>query len=199
MDHPLPLFAAEPLAGITLALALAAVLYSEYRIGRRNRPAPGTPDLDSRSGLLVAGALTLCYAGGPALGLLVPATVITGHRTAVFATGIAIGVLGQGFRLHAVRTLADWFSFAIYTRRDQPVVDTGPYRLIRHPSYTGALGCALGFELACTNWLAPALVGFLALAYVVRIPVEERAMVAGLGEAYRRYMTRTKRLIPYIL
>lgn len=78
------------------------------------------------------------------------------------------------------------------------MVRTGPYRFIRHPSYTGALICALGFCIAYGNWLSPAMVAFLAGGYVRRIPSEEAAMLEGLGDAYAEYMARSKRLVPFV-
>jgi protein-S-isoprenylcysteine O-methyltransferase Ste14 len=82
---------------------------------------------------------------------------------------------------------------------DQRVVDSGPYRLIRHPSYTGSLVTVLGICLAMANWLS--FLGMIpaALGYLYRIRIEERVLVEGLGEAYRAYQRRTKRLIPYIV
>lgn len=79
------------------------------------------------------------------------------------------------------------------------MVDTGPHRLVRHPSYTGLLMAALGVGIALGNWLSmaacllPALIGFS-----IRLRSEERTLADQLGEPYRAYMTRTRRLIPGI-
>ena len=73
-----------------------------------------------------------------------------------------------------------------------------PYRWIRHPSYTGTLLTITGVLLAATNWLA--LVGILPVlaALLYRMHVEEQALSEQLGEPYRAYMRRTKRLLPFV-
>ena len=80
---------------------------------------------------------------------------------------------------------------------DHRLIDRGPYRLIRHPSYAGALLALAGFGLAMGS--VPALAALLVptlAAYHYRITVEEAALLHGLGAAYADYMRRTWRLIP---
>jgi protein-S-isoprenylcysteine O-methyltransferase Ste14 len=79
------------------------------------------------------------------------------------------------------------------------VVDTGPYRLIRHPSYTGVVMTIFGVLLCSTNWLALICFVIALPGFAYRIGVEERALVDALGEPYREYMGRTKRLVPYVV
>jgi protein-S-isoprenylcysteine O-methyltransferase Ste14 len=81
----------------------------------------------------------------------------------------------------------------------QYVVERGPYRWIRHPSYLGSLVANIGLGMTLTNWLAiflPALC--LGIAYAYRITIEERALQEGLGTPYREYMRRTWRLVPFV-
>ncbi|WP_405134634.1 methyltransferase family protein [Nocardia sp. NBC_01388] len=197
-DRTLPYFAANAAAAVVIVAAFAAWVYSEYRIGR-NRPALGAKNRDGGSGRWVGIGLLASYVGGALISALVPRTVITGHGGTVFIAGLLIAVVGQGLRLAAVRQLGESFTFKIHTAPGQIVVDSGLYRFVRHPSYTGALICALGFTIAYTNWLAPLTVLVLAFGYVKRIPAEEQALAADLGEPYRRYMSHTKRLIPFVL
>jgi protein-S-isoprenylcysteine O-methyltransferase len=82
---------------------------------------------------------------------------------------------------------------------DHKVVDTGPYRLVRHPSYTGALLALLGLGVCERNWLALALMVIPALSVLLwRIHIEEKALTAALGDAYASYSVRTRRLIPFV-
>jgi protein-S-isoprenylcysteine O-methyltransferase Ste14 len=76
----------------------------------------------------------------------------------------------------------------------------GPYRLIRHPSYTGLLILFLGYGLCLTNWLSLlVLMGCALIGLGYRINVEEHVLEARLGQPYHEYMRRTKRLIPFVL
>ena len=128
-----------------------------------------------------------------------PATTITWHQPVLFWTGIALILAGVAFRWYAIRVLGRYFSRDVATREGQTVVNRGPYRWIRHPSYTGALLSALGVGLALTNWLsiiflmAGALVGF---SY--RVHVEEHALCEAIGQPYRDYMKHTWRFIPHV-
>jgi protein-S-isoprenylcysteine O-methyltransferase Ste14 len=82
---------------------------------------------------------------------------------------------------------------------EQTVVDRGPYRWVRHPSYTGLLLTLVGLGLALGNWLSVLTLVVLPVAgLVVRIRVEERALLGALGEPYREYAGRHRRLVPGI-
>ncbi|MCU1302401.1 MAG: putative methyltransferase [Candidatus Sulfotelmatobacter sp.] len=109
-------------------------------------------------------------------------------------------VAGAAFRWYSASLLGKYFTFDVATHSGQTVVERGPYRYIRHPSYTGALVSLFGFGLALGNWAGlVASVGCLGVAYAYRIPVEEGALVSALGEPYRQYLARTWRLVPFLL
>jgi hypothetical protein len=74
-------------------------------------------------------------------------------RTAAVA-GVVVIWAGLAVRIWAVLTLAGSFSTFIQVNTDQTVVTRGPYRWVRHPSYTGLLLIALGFGLSAGNWLS---------------------------------------------
>jgi protein-S-isoprenylcysteine O-methyltransferase Ste14 len=113
--------------------------------------------------------------------------------------GAAVALFGIVLRGWSVRTLGQYFTYVVKVSPDQKVVQTGPYRLIRHPSYTGGLLTGIGVGLSMRYGLGPLIVGGAILAsYLIRIGVEERALAEGIGEPYRAYMRRTKRLIPFI-
>lgn len=128
-----------------------------------------------------------------------PWATIPWHRPVVFWIGIALMLTGVTFRWYAIRVLGRFFSRDVATREGQTVVEKGPYRLIRHPSYSGNLLVVSGLGLALVNWLS--LLVLLALAvpgHLYRVHVEENALCEALGEPYRDYMRRTRRFIPYI-
>jgi protein-S-isoprenylcysteine O-methyltransferase Ste14 len=113
--------------------------------------------------------------------------------------GMAVAIGGMALRLWAVRTLGQYFTYVVKVTPDQKVVDTGPYRLIRHPSYTGGLLTGIGIGLSMGYAATAAIIGVTSfLAYLVRLRVEERALADTIGEPYRAYMARTKRLVPFV-
>lgn len=128
-----------------------------------------------------------------------PGTTLTRNLSLQFWIGIAVMLAGLVFRWYAIRVLGKYFTRTVATRAGQYVVDTGPYRLIRHPSYSGALLMFLGMGIAMTNWAALlAIMAGAAIGYGYRVRVEEQALCADLGQPYRDYMLRTKRFVPFV-
>ncbi len=122
-----------------------------------------------------------------------------GKTPAIFFIGLAIMLLGMGLRYWAVATLGAFFRTTIETEQGQRVISTGPYQLIRHPSYCGWLLICLGYGVAVQNWLsvmAAILLPLIALIY--RIQTEERVLVSSLGPAYIEYQKKTRKLIPWL-
>ena len=73
---------------------------------------------------------------------------------------------------------------------DQPVISTGPYRLLRHPSYTGLLLACIGVGLASATG-RPGCHGPLPLTVILwRIHIEENALMTTLGDRYRGYASQ---------
>jgi protein-S-isoprenylcysteine O-methyltransferase Ste14 len=108
-------------------------------------------------------------------------------------------LLGIILRQYAIRVLGRYFTREVATRADQPVVQNGPYKFIRHPAYSGTLLTVLGIGLAMTNWAS--LVAILVCSftgYFYRVLVEERALRRSLGPPYVEYMRRTKRFVPFV-
>jgi protein-S-isoprenylcysteine O-methyltransferase len=112
--------------------------------------------------------------------------------------GITIFVLGAALRWYAIFYLGRYFTVDVRVAEHQHVVDTGPYRFIRHPSYTGAFLEFLGLALCIANVGSMLMLVPITLAFAYRIRVEERALERGLGDAYASYRRRTKRLIPFL-
>jgi protein-S-isoprenylcysteine O-methyltransferase Ste14 len=92
-----------------------------------------------------------------------------------------------------------YIQFTVMVSTDQPVVTVGPYRLLRHPSYTGILLACTGIGLASANWASAVAFPLLPLALLLwRIHVEENALLATLGDRYRSYAAQHKRLVPLV-
>lgn len=129
---------------------------------------------------------------------LAPAAVI-GGGVWVFALGVAIAWLGLLLRWWSFMSLGAYFTVVVKTSHDQPVIDHGPYRVLRHPSYTGLLLAFAGIGVMLGNWVsAVAAVGVLLIAVIYRLRIEERALSAALGDRYRKFAASRARLIPYV-
>lgn len=121
-------------------------------------------------------------------------------RVPLFAVGISLLLLGSLLRRYCWRTLGEFFTGDVRARPDQPVIRSGPYRLVRHPSYTGAMMMFIGIGLSLGNWISAALLTFSSVAlYSYRVSVEERALLETIGEPYGAYMKESKRFIPYVV
>jgi len=111
--------------------------------------------------------------------------------------GAGLFAAGTALRWWSIVHLGRFFSVDVAITHNHRVVETGPYRLVRHPSYTGlllqcaGLGVVLGTLLSLLVIILPT---FLVLAH--RIRVEEKALLANFGDIYAAYSRRTKRLLP---
>ena len=160
-------------------------------VGRRGQDRWSAPFLVIGVGLSVTLALQVARR--------VPEAAITDGQTLVFALGFILGIAGIVLRWWAVITLGRFFTTRVMTTGDQTVVQRGPYRYVRHPSYSGGLLTILGVILCSTNWLSIACFAIALPGFAYRIAVEERALTNALGEPYRDYMRRTKRLVPFVV
>ncbi len=133
------------------------------------------------------------------LAWLAPAAAIDWQRMLLLLLGIALILLGVALRWYAIRTLGRYFTRDVAVSAEQTVVQRGPYRLIRHPSYSGTFLTMLGVGLAMTNWASlVALLACVFAGHLYRVRVEEQALVRAIGRPYSDYMRHTKRFIPLV-
>jgi protein-S-isoprenylcysteine O-methyltransferase Ste14 len=197
-----PVFAHDPLLESlwTASCLLWVVLEVSVEIRQRNRFRAGARRMDKGSkavlGLLIRLGAGLCVL----VGFTIPGAAIMSARLFLFWLGLLLFYVGIGLRFYAMRVLGAYFTTTLAIAPGQVVVESGPYRLIRHPSYSGLLLTLLGLGLSFTNWLSLlVLMGCALIGCGYRIHVEERVLQERLGRPYQEYMRRTKRLIPYIL
>jgi protein-S-isoprenylcysteine O-methyltransferase Ste14 len=114
--------------------------------------------------------------------------------------GIVLLIAGAVLRRLCFNALGKSFTGTVIVAKDQMIVQNGPYRFVRHPSYTAALLMFIGIGLALCSWLSLALL-FFAHCYLYgrRVAVEERALLDTLGAPYREYISRTRRFIPFVI
>lgn len=132
--------------------------------------------------------------------------VYTAHHLRVLHLPLSSGLFvaatvliwaGAGFRLWAIRTLGQFFRAVVHVQEGHKVVRSGPYRYLRHPSYTGLLVALVGLGLVFTNVVSWVIFVCCAVASILyRIRVEERVLNEALGNEYADYAAHTKRLVP---
>jgi protein-S-isoprenylcysteine O-methyltransferase Ste14 len=108
----------------------------------------------------------------------------------------AAGVLFTWWaRIHLGRLWSDW----VVKKAGHHVVDTGPYRLVRHPIYSGLIFAAFATAIERGTSFALLGVAIVTLAFYIKARREERFLRAELGEdAYAAYARKTAMLVPFV-
>jgi protein-S-isoprenylcysteine O-methyltransferase Ste14 len=183
------------LAGLVFDISVAAFMVGELSQALRSRRG-GTPaDLPAeaifRAGFF-AGILAL------PVGRALEPDASTSSAW-LFFVGLVVGWLGLLLRWWSFVALGKYFTVIVRTRENQPVVDRGPYRVLRHPSYSGLLLAITGGGLMWGNWVSTTVaVVLVSIALVYRLRREERVLTAALGDPYRQFAAERARLIPYV-
>jgi protein-S-isoprenylcysteine O-methyltransferase Ste14 len=114
---------------------------------------------------------------------------------ALVAAGVTLTALGEALRVWGVHHIG-----AISrTRSDRlgPLVESGPFGLLRNPLYVGNIALWAGFALAARLvWLAPVILVVLGLEYHAIVRWEEGLLESRLGDGYRAYAARVPRWVP---
>ena len=183
------------------ALVFWAVFFwaylAEAGIVRRATRAQGTTDSRSLQVIMLVQGIAFFVAFPLAWipSLRFPAR----HRLLVFGIGIVVLIAGALLRRHCWRMLGASFTGDVRVRPDQQVVSRGAYRILRHPSYTAGIVLNTGVGVALGSWASALLLAVASFAaYAYRIGVEERALLATIGEPYREFMRGRKRLVPFV-
>jgi protein-S-isoprenylcysteine O-methyltransferase Ste14 len=134
------------------------------------------------------------------IAFLFAASGIASLPSGAFYLGIGLMIAGILLRQWSIAVLGRYFSRTVGVQEGQAVVDRGPYRLVRHPAYTGSLLTMVGLGFVLQSWGAVlVLIAFFGAAFGYRIHVEEAVLTSKLGDKYVAYARKTKRLIPYVL
>jgi protein-S-isoprenylcysteine O-methyltransferase Ste14 len=121
------------------------------------------------------------------------------HGRMFASAGVVLFVAGLILRWWAIITLGRFFTVDVTIEKDHELVERGPFRIVRHPSYTGVLLAFVGLALSLRNWAALLVILLpIGAAFIHRMNVEEDALSCALGPRYAEYMKRTKRLVPFV-
>jgi protein-S-isoprenylcysteine O-methyltransferase Ste14 len=119
--------------------------------------------------------------------------------SAVVFVGIILLYCGIALRVYSVWTLRKYFTVSVEIKTGHKLIRKGPYRYVRHPSYSGSILSLIGMQIGLRSPVGFVVSLILAfLAYNYRIHVEEDAMVGAFGTEYKNYKKATKRIIPFV-
>jgi protein-S-isoprenylcysteine O-methyltransferase Ste14 len=193
------LFDVPPLYGTLFIIAAAVWTLPEIIGAFFQRSAATATRCDRGSYAAIMGSVGIGLAGAFWSAAWLPGLAITEHRFLIYWLGILLMLAGVVLRWVAIFILGRSFTRDVATRGDQTLVETGPYRAIRHPAYAGTLLTVLGTGLVLSNWASLFIAILCSLIGILyRIRIEEQALLAALGQPYRDYMRRTRRLIPFL-
>jgi protein-S-isoprenylcysteine O-methyltransferase Ste14 len=197
-----PLFAQDPLnlGVLVTSFLIWRVMEAIVDIRTFKRLHAGAKLQDKGSHVVLLCLIVFGLLLGILLALNVPAAALTSAPDIFFWLGIVLMYVGIVLRLSAIKVLGRSFTTSVAVASEQAVIEVGPYRLIRHPSYTGILITLFGLGLSLTNnWLSLLVImGCALIGFSYRIRVEEQVLLEHLGQRYQEYMQRTKRLIPFV-
>jgi protein-S-isoprenylcysteine O-methyltransferase Ste14 len=187
---------AQPGSNIVFGTLVGLFALGEYTMRFRSRA--------NRSGRRVERAslpvVVVAVVGGMVAGIGLTnwkAATIDQFQYPLFIVGLVLMAAGFVVRQWAIVVLGRFFTVDVRVHPDQTVVDRGPYRWVRHPSYTGLIIFFFGFGLALSNWASFAVLALApTLGLLVRIRAEERALFSELGDEYSRYAATRRRLFP---
>ncbi len=170
-----------------------------WLIVRDRRQGKGNTEKDRGTRYLNILSITIGLTSAVILSILTDLNFIIDNENSTFWIGFGVMLIGLSLRVWSVFMLGGSFRTTVEIHGDQAIVKNGPYKLIRHPSYSGLLLICLGYGIAVHNWLSLLIVFALPLAALLyRIRVEEAFMVELFGSEYEEYKLHTKRLIPWI-
>ena len=130
----------------------------------------------------------------------VPTARLPGSAELYRLVGSVLILAGLTLRLVSILTLGRLFTVNVAIHSDHPVVEKGPYRFVRHPSYSGLLLAFIGLGISFQSWLSIlVLLVPIVPAVANRVAKEERALLSFLGPPYAAYCARTKRFVPWVV
>jgi protein-S-isoprenylcysteine O-methyltransferase Ste14 len=122
------------------------------------------------------------------------------HNTDPWRTGVGLGLfaLGLGFAIWARIHIGRNWGSPMSQKNEPELVTSGPYRLVRHPIYSGILVAGIGTAVAL-GWLLLTAVILAGIYFLYSASVEERYLAEHFPDDYPEYKRSTKMLLPFIL
>lgn len=165
---------------------------------RRAKPVARRESLASRLGHLVPLSIAAVLLGARRMpGWLGQRWVAPSDR--LDTIGVALVAAGLLFCVWARIALGGNWSGTVTLKHDHAIVRSGPYRLIRHPIYTGLLVAFAGSAVALGQWRGWLAVAIVGAALWRKLRLEERWLLESFGADYAAYRATTWALVPFVL
>lgn len=175
---------------LRLSVGVTWLLFWLYWLLAARNAKSGARGSNGMRGMLLVAVLLMVQ--------LVRVRSVSIHSPVVGAVGAVIFACGLGLAIWARVHLGRNWGMPMSQKDEPELVTTGPYRLVRHPIYTGLLLGLLGSALTVS--LIGLVVVLLAGVYFYHAAtVEEKNLSAAMPDAYPAYQARTKRLIPFVV
>lgn len=184
--------------GQAFGLLWAGWLISWLAAAVWSRPTAGQPLRGEQAGYMLTQTLGAALLGASATRAWDGAFQLWRIGDAAGFTLVAIAALGLVFCWWARLHLGALWSGTVTRKAEHRVVDTGPYRLVRHPIYTGLILALAATAAWAGRPFALAGAALIVLALWMKARLEERFLRAQLGTAYEDYVRRTPMLIPFL-
>jgi|SRR5947208_3252875 protein-S-isoprenylcysteine O-methyltransferase Ste14 len=194
-----PLVFEQDAATVVFSVSIGVWTLFEFVMRLRQRlRLRGKPARDP-SGVILAACLAVSVVAAIQLAQHGP-LLWPGGRLWPLVAGVTLIAVGISLRAWSISTLGRFFQYRIEVQPGHHVVSGGPYRYVRHPSYTGVALVVLGIALAAGDVLSLVVTFVLSsVGLAVRIRAEERQLTDALGDEYQRFAAGRKRLIPGLL
>lgn len=180
---------------IILIIAAASLWLSQPAFSSQDTKAHESSDKKSILVILLASSLSVVFSE------VEWAYTANNQNSSLYFTliGLAMLITGIGIRVWAIYTLGNNFTATVTLTENHQFISSGPYRMVRHPSYLGAFLAIVGCPVFLNgSWSILLAFIFMTIAYVIRITVEEKMLSSHFGISYERYKKDTKMFIPFI-
>ena len=121
------------------------------------------------------------------------------HSTVVESIGLSLCIFGAALAIWSRHILGRNWSGTVQLKQDHELIERGPYRLIRHPIYSGLLLLFTGNAVMVGDWRGILAIAIVFASFWRKLRLEEQWLSGHFGETYRLYVQRTKALVPSVL
>jgi protein-S-isoprenylcysteine O-methyltransferase Ste14 len=185
------------------ALVAAALLFVFIMLEGRSRVGDAARSLaaggDDAGSTRRIGVAFLVSLNAFVVSSLLAVTGIGAYDEGIARAGLAVMIAGMALRFWSARVLGASYTRTLRVAAAQRLVRAGPYRVVRHPGYTGSILMWTGAAIASGDVLGVVVIVIVTVrAYVLRVRAEDRMLATRFGSEYDEYARRVRRLVPFV-